>query len=488
MPRYLISIAISALSLGASAQNTPAGASTPGQAASPGEGGYVEFAQTPYRIESLGMSMWLPADTQIDSTNILGGDINFQITAPDNSWVMRGLSPESRDKSLTTQQVMESLRDGILKPDLVEKIRQEWKVQGPVGVNSRLIEETPDLTLDDKPASRFYASIMRHDDVEMVTGYTVQWLAPGRFMLYEFTSLISEFPTARLRYETILAATTFEDPGEAAQLRAAGVLNAHSLLTALTGSDIDELIGDDEDHTFYRLFRKPQKNAAMMDDEEIAYQRLRMWKGQRGEVNPNRQRRNWGVLEREQGWLVEVSGRFLDRNRVIETQGFFFLSRTQENEIWTITTQIRDEINRTQTWSETGVRDADDLKVTVSAPGQPDTIRQWKKPAEAYCPQVLTYILPKIYTSLGAPQVFNVYRYNSSTGELSMRSDSLEPAGTGAGWLMRTRQHENAREEISTLNENGRLTRRVLSDGILMEPIELETLFDLWKRKDLPLE
>ncbi|MFG0258213.1 MAG: hypothetical protein ACF8GE_09960 [Phycisphaerales bacterium JB043] len=453
------------------------------------ESGYVEFAQTPYRIESLGMSMWLAVGTQIDSTDVYGRDINFQITSPDSTWVMRGFCPESRDKELTARQIMESLRDGLLKPErMTRQIEQQWNVTR-VGVSGELIEESPELMLDGKPAARFYASVARHDGVEMVTGYTVQMLAPGRFMLYEFTSLLTEFPMARGQYETIVAATTFEDPGEAAQVRATGIRNAHTLLTGLTSEDIDSLIGSSGGERFFRLYR-PAPSGADMDAEEIAWQKISIWKGQRGEVDPRRNKRTWGVRERQEGWLVQVDGRFVNGEETIETQGFFFLSRDQREELWTITTQLRDRYDRVSTFTELGVRDKDDIKVTVTQPGEQDQLRQWKMPEEAYCSQVLTYLLARIYVDLGAPQVFNVYTYNSSTGELSMRSDSLEPNETGVGWRLRTRQHENSRPEVSVLSDDGELVRKLVDPdmGIMMVPIELETLFDLWRKKQLPLD
>ena len=95
----------------------------------------VEFADTPYRITSLGMSMWLPVGTKIDSSSILGRDINFQISAPDNSWMMRGFSPESRDKELTALAVMESLLQSLLKPEKVAReLKKEWNVTVSGGI------------------------------------------------------------------------------------------------------------------------------------------------------------------------------------------------------------------------------------------------------------------------------------------------------------------------------------------------------------------
>jgi hypothetical protein len=449
--------------------------------------GVVDFAATPYRIESLGMSMWLPVGTQIDSSNILGGDINFQISAPDNLWLMRGFSPESRDVNLTPAAVVKSLEKSLLRPErITNEMQKEWNVNIS-GVNGKLLDETADLLLDNKPSARFYASMIRQDKIEIVIGYTVQQLGPGRFMLYEFTCLIDEYQKARPQYETILAATTFEDPNEAAQLRATGVNNANSILTALTSDDLDSLIAESDQYTFYRLYR-PATTGSDMDATEIAYQRIRMAKGQRGEVDPSKSKRNWGVLERQPGYIVQVDGRFLDGSDVIESQGIFFLSRDQNEELWTIRTQIRDSINRIQSWDELGVRKDNDIKVTITQPGSPATLTQWKIPQEAYCSQVISYLLPKLYVSRGAPQVFNVYRFNSSSGELSLRSDSLERSKTGAGWVLRTKQHENAQEETSALNDNGQLTRRILSSGIMMEPVELKKLIALWERKGLPLD
>ena len=48
-------------------------------------------------------------------------------------------------------------------------------------------------------------------------------------------------------------------------------------------------------------------------------------------------------------------------------------------------------------------------------PSALDDVLQWVEnqgwqidPPEAYCPQVMSFLLPKLYVSMGAPQVFNV--------------------------------------------------------------------------------
>jgi hypothetical protein len=119
----------------ARAQNTTA-------SGTPAAGAAVEFADTPFRVPSLGLTMWLPPESRIDTTNLLGGESTFQIVAPDATWMLRGFTSSSRDTSLTPAAAAESLIVGLLKPGAdVEESLKDWNVR-IAGAKGELLDRT----------------------------------------------------------------------------------------------------------------------------------------------------------------------------------------------------------------------------------------------------------------------------------------------------------------------------------------------------------
>ena len=465
------------LASSARAQDTPAGAT-------PAAGGMVEFADTPFRVPSLGLTMWLPEGTRIDTTNLLGGESTFQIVAPDSTWMLRGFTSSSRDTSLTPAGAAESLIVGLLKPGDVEDSLKDWDVK-VAGARGEVLDRTERLALSGLEASRFYARLERPDRTEGVTGYPVSGTGPGRFLLVELTTPAEGFDRVRPVYESIVGAAEIRDPGEAAQERAAGVIAAEMLLESLNREDFVSML--DDEPRYFRLYR-PTATGADSDAEEVAYQRVLLTEGQRGELDPNKARGRWTSADREHGYIVRIDGRFLDQDRIVDSRAIYFLALDREEESWTLRMRVRDDKRREQNWRETGVRLGDDIKVTIDQDGEPPTLAQWKRPPEGYASQVESYLLPRIYARFGAPSVFNVYRYNSSTGELTMRTDEFAPLEGGEGWSLITRSHADAPVETTVLDEQGRIVRRVLPTGIVMEPSSLDRLKQLWSSKGLPID
>jgi len=455
----------------------------PAVAQGPPAGGAVEFADTPFRVPSLGLTMWLPVGSRIDTTKLLGGESSFQIVAPDNSWMLRGFTTSSRDTTLTPADAAESLVVGLLQPGDVKEALKDWNVN-VAGAKGELLDRTERLGLSGLEASRFYVRLERPDGSGMVSGYTVIGTGPGRFLLFELTAPAEGFERVRGVYESIIGAADIRDPGEAAQERAAGVIATDRLLESLNREDFASML--DDEPRYFRLYR-PAATGADADAEEVAYQRVLLTEGQRGELAPNKSRDRWTAADRQHGYIVRIDGRFLDQGRVVDSRSIYFLSLDREEEAWTLRMRIRDDKRREQNWTETGVRLGDDIKVTVDQAGQPPTLTQWKRPPEGYASQVESYLLPRIYVRFGAPSVFNVYRYNSATSELTMRTDEVAPLESGGGWSLATRTHADAPIETTVLDEQGRIIRRVLPTGIVMEPSSLDRLKRIWLSKGLPI-
>jgi len=468
-----LSIALPAIGQGAASPT-----SKPAQAT-------IEFAETPFSVPSLGLRLYLPVGCRIDVSNLMGSASAFQVFAEDSTWMIRGLSPASRDQTLSPGEVATSLIEGLLRPEQIkESLKKEWNVDVS-GVDGRVLDREDDLVIDELPAARFYAQIKRTDGAVAVTGYTVVALSPGKFVLFEFTCPQAEFERARGIFEAIVASSEFRDPVDASAERAAGLLAGTSLLDSLNRDDMAAMLGTSP--TMFRLYR-PASSGDPADANEVAYQRVQIRSGQRGELDPQRPKARWTAAEKEDGYLVRVDSRFLDGARMVDSQSVYFLTLDRDEEHWSVRMTVRDDKGRTSTWTETGTRLGDTIKVSTLEPGGSPVQKQWKAPPDGYLSQVEAYLLPRMLARFGAPAIFNFYRYNTTTGEISLRRDELTTAPTGEGWVILSRPHENAADERTIVDNQGRIIRRVLPSGVVMEPIAGDSLLQLWKSKGLPID
>lgn len=476
-----------AVALGA---NTPlARAQT--DAPPPADAAAVTLADHAIVLQSLGLSIRLPIGATYEATRMTGANAGFTMTSPDKAWRLLLLSPTSRDQSLTPAAVADSLIQELRQSRVETQRDPRRNTDKVVGSGAVVLDRADDVKINGLSAARFYISIPNGvKDSTLVSGYTVFQVGPGRFAILQMDCLEPTYKTSRAAYETVVASAEFRDPADMAAERAAGVRAADQFLSGLNKQDLVAVLpaGDQ----FHRIF-KPASTGAASDAKEIAWQRTSMRVGKRGELDPQKSPKRYTSVEQQEGFLVSVAGRYIDGDRFVDSESICFLTFDRTEEAWAVRMTVK-EGKKQAGYTETGVRVGDDLKVQVAQSGQNPTERKWKKPPEAYLSQVESYLLPRLMASrIGAPTVLNFYRYQSATGEMTLRRDVMEPAPMSgasdgaAAWLIRTRPDENASEETTLINSQGDILRREKADGVVMEPITLEALQALWKRKGLPM-
>ncbi len=441
------------------------------------------LSDTPLVIQSIGMSLRLPVGARYETTKMTGGEASFSMAAPDNTWRLRLHNPESRDKTLTPAEVAKSLINNLRA---TRRVRDRANQRSEMSLVEIFGRQT--LEISDQAAERFYAKVPASSgDAIVVSGYTIFQVGPGRFAILEMDTLLQHFETAREEYERVVGAVELRDPSDVAAERLAGVRLADALLKGLTREDIDAALP--EKPQFFRVYR-PASTGASADAEEIAYQRVAMRRGHRGELDPDKPRRRWTATDKQEGWIARVSGRSIDNERFIDSDAVYFLSLDRQQEAWSVRMVVR-RGKEAAGWTETGVRLEDSIKVTIDQPGAAPLQRNWRRPPEAYLPQFLLRLLPRLLVRQGAPAVYNFYAYQSATSELNLRRDVLRPAETDASglaiaWRLLSRPDENSLDRETLLDAEGAVLRRSLPDGVLMEPTSREAIERLWKSKELP--
>jgi len=441
----------------------------------------MDFSDAPYRVESMGLSLRLPEGATVSSTSTTDAVRSFLVSPADNSWLLRVLAPRTTDGSVTAASVVDSMVTEILDPDGDRATMDKMALQTKDG-RKRVFDRIDELETSSALGARFYLAVKQSNGQELVTGYTVFRPAPGQLLVFELTCLGSELARVRPLYETIIAVSEIADPAELASQRAAGVAAGETLLADLDADALAKLLPDDTE--WRRLFR-PGPTGRWSDDTEIAYQSMQISKGQRGDLATARTKRNWAAAERDKGFVAKVNARYLDGDQTIDIVSAFFLEEDGSSETWSVRMRIRDQFD-TLNWTETGVRDGNEIRVTIAQPDGQVLEKAWPVPPAGYISHVEALLLPRILASRGVEGEFAYYRYNTQLTELTLRRDVFE--ATKDGWRLTTRVHEDAPEEILELSTRGDVTAQRLSNDIRGKPLGRKEIAGIWRHKGLPLD
>lgn len=343
-------------------------------------------------------------------------------------------------------------------------------------------------------ADHAYVMLPRTGTKEVtIRGCTLVKTSPGRFVLLELLTSGSDYKQAREMYEVMLATVVIDDPTEAAARRAAAVGMGERVLDRLTESDYDELFGNMPER-WERLYKQAPTGASS-DAEEIGYRRVRARLGQRGDMSPNKPKDLWSSDELAEGFVVQIDARILDLGSIIDTRSTYFLTPDFSEEAWVVNMSIQqgpDEYGtpgKTSRWQEIGARRGDDMSIRIVAQSAATTKIRPQISTEGYLSMVQSFVLPQLLVRAGIEGDFAFYTYQTTSGTVRLRTDSLDQSDTGRElWTLTTRLNADAEPQVTTLTAEGEILNTAFNDGRRWEAIELDQLLRIWKSKGLPLD
>jgi hypothetical protein len=443
-----------------------------------------ELTADPYPIPSLGMSIYLPADSLVDLSRLEGGRTTILVRPETKAtpWVIQIHSSISSNKALTIGEAL----DNIIEQRRATRVGKDAK--GRESSLVRAFDRQGDLLLAGNAAERVYLDVPIDADAP-VSGYTLFQNGPGQFVILQLDCSAAVFPRIRPVYEMMAATVSFRDAEELGADRSTALLAGQALLKQLSLDDLSS--ATDEQPLFYRLSR-PLQNG---ETEEVGYQRVQIRPGKPDELDrrqrdkePEKQdskKKKPSKEAEESGTIVRVEARALTLAAVVDTISTFYLSSDGVQELWSITMIVRRGKDREE-WNETGIRRADRLTIKTAQTGSEPTSADYALP-EGYISRVQTYLLPRLVAGAKTGGLFGFYSYESSLSKMSLRREEFAQDEAGI-WTQSTMLTENSRPIVTTLDKAGRIIKRLLPDGQVMEPIDRETLREIWAAKKLPLD
>jgi hypothetical protein len=443
--------------------------------------------------------MMTPVGATIERTEIASA-ATIQITPEDRTWILNIQTPRTTNPDLTAADLADQIvlqlaraAGDIFIPDQRNPGRKER-----IGAVGEFIEPRTTILINDRPAERVYVvAPVRGSDPPRMRGYTVFKISPTQFVTFELIATRAMEQAARTAYETILATATFDDPSAAAAERAAGIRAGLELMRTIDEPALRDL-AQSHGERWERLFR-PAPTGADADAQEIAYRRIRVSEGTRGEVS----RSSTAGGDRERGIVVRIDARGLDGDRIIDSESIFFVNYARTVEVWSVRNAVRQRETtpparrdrlanaapaRPLTFTEIGGRTGTAMTVRIEGTGQsPQTIQPILE-GDGYVSRVEGYLLPFILARSRIPLDYAFYAYQSDSATIRLRRDSLSESPDRPGlWRVVTRLGEDRGSQTTLLNEQGALIRTELPDGSIWEPTTLPRLESLWRSKGLPL-
>jgi hypothetical protein len=233
----------------------------------------VKLADDPFRIGSVGLTMHLPADVQVQTTGT--GDLtSTQIMPKDKTWLINIKTPVTKTTK-SAEIVAAEVRDQLLAMSApMEKDKNQPLKNG--ASQARMLQDLTPLSITTerpdqaRPATRFYLQMPRGEkDTPVVRGYTIFEVGPGRYTSFDLTAPEPTFTAARAAYESCIQSVRFEDTRTMEAARASAVEAGMAFIGGLTSADYDTACGVVKDQ-WYRLSR-PQVGR---EEQEVAYRRV----------------------------------------------------------------------------------------------------------------------------------------------------------------------------------------------------------------------
>ncbi len=506
----MLTVAASLSEPQAHAQTTPAPSPPP---AAPPRGEQVhrqvtavDFADEPVRLETVGLTMRVPAGATIQ-TSQAGTQTTVQVMGPESRWLMIistprvGVAAETPTAYLD-RALLEALSGNTIKD---QRTGETIAVQGSVTARTPNFSVPGSMDAAGKPMPGERASLSIPPTTAggggAATRRTLTVFRPtdDLFCVIELLCPEAEFAAATRVYELAVATAVFSDPGRLAASRRDAALAGIAFLRGLTAEAYERAAADTATH-WYRVYRPAQDGGT---DEEVAYRSLRVFKGTRAQIDPKVAGPGAGgpavSALNPAGYLVEIGARQLDRAtaaasvlgdaaalHVYDIRGLYFVSADRQHEAWSLTTAIREGKGKPPAmFSETGTRDGTQMTVLLTVPGKPLRTIRPTVPPEGYVSQAEVYLLPRLIVQGGAEGGLGLYAYHTASGSVVLRRDGAARSAEGT-WALTSRPNESGEPMTATVDAAGRMVLAHWPGGLVVEPLPLEEIVKRWSAAGLP--
>ena len=431
----------------------------------------IELENSPMRIDAMNLNIYLPKGS-ITETTSFGNNSTMGIGLPNKIGVMLIKEQRTTDPDLTLAQVADNI--------ITQLTRFASSRTGKV------LSRDPSLKIGLRTGERFYIRIPGTDGkADAVRGMTIFQSEPRRFVIFDLTTTYADFDKARAYYETSLATMDLGNPSKDDVRRSAAIKKMFAFLDVRSVEHYQQALTGKKDR-WERLYL-PSPTGDEMDATEFGYRKIKSWGGFKGELS-EKPKRSWNDDDRSIGYFVQIDAMALEDDIRVDTRATFYMSEDTEEESWTIKMSLRRDGEQT-TSIITGARSEKSMVIVLDQKGETPVKTHPMIQGEGYLSQVQSYLIGTMLAKNADPGEYASYAYNSAQGTITLRWDIVEqPEDTPDLTRITTKVSDDTPPTVTLYDTHGDLLRVRLANGRIWEPIELDRLIKLWKKKGLPLE
>ena len=474
--------------------------------------GYQQAGQAPerrtVRLDHFGISITPPAGAITTTRRVEGAPVTA-MKLPDGLGKVAIRRQQASDGAATAAAVERFIAAGLLGLGPDEPLAPAAFEGTEKG---RLLQDVSRLTIAGAEARALYVKLAREDEAEpaVVRGFAVVPRREHRFLVFELITDEDALPRARGRFEALLSSVS----SRALRRGSPGVERALDAgLEALVGlgpSDYDAVVSVHAER-LERVYRPASRNGGTDDDRELGYRRVRIWAGNRGELDDT-PREYWNAADEQRGWLMRIESRlFLPGGADARDVTAMFLSRDHRRESWSQTLAVTPEGRRQpEVWRQFATRHFDEMRVIVQ-PGDPrgidgtaldsassampggalpavveDRIITPDVRLEGYISRLEVALLPLLLRRAQAEGDLAFYAYDERTETVDLHGVQCTASEEGGATMSMLRPGGGRVRTV--VGPDGSLARSVTGDGTVIEPIDPDELRRLYRRKGLPTD
>ncbi|MEZ6163843.1 MAG: hypothetical protein R3B67_05340 [Phycisphaerales bacterium] len=433
---------------------------------------FTEFESEPIRIDALNLTIQLPVGA-VSETTSFGNNSSVGIGFPDKVGVMVIKEQRTSNTELSLEQVTQSI--------IKQLTRYGNSITGTV------LSHDKELSVNGVEGQRFYVQVPGlKNKPNTVRGMTIFESKPQHFIIFDLTTLERDFDRCKVMYENTIGTMHIDDSTSDAVKRAAAIKAMLGFIDQRGLEDIQKVTTGKTTDRWERLYL-PASTGDDMDASEYGYRRVRSWTGFKGDLT-DKPKSKWNDDDRQLGYLVQIDAMALEDEIRVDTRATFYTSVDNEEESWTIKMSLRQGEEQT-TSTITGARSKKDLVVLTDSSNASPIKTTPLIQGEGYISQAMSYLLSPLLASYAQPGDYASYVYTSSAGAITLRWDKVEHPEDSPGLIrVTTRPSSDTPPTVGLYTKDGSLMRVRLSNGRIWEPIELDRLIALWKKKGLPLD
>jgi hypothetical protein len=385
-----------------------------------------------------------------------------------------------------------SLQSTLATPSPAGQIAQVMEAWRRDGRQFEVLGNEP-VGFGGRPGRLCYLQAESLTGEKVILGWLILPFRGSELLVFSLQSTVEGFPAVRPLLEASFSTLVLKEPEQIVDVRKTRLDAGEAFLATLTPERLQSMVGERQWYRYYM----PAAAVKATTDTELGYYVVEFSESTMDGIDPRRGLEPPQDAGGATGLLVHVGGHYIETtsDMTYDSDAYYWVAWDRSEEAWSIraTRRLR---GREESEAVTGIRTPSSAgdpagTITVINSGKNGATRDeqsWRVP-EIYLSQAPRWALGRLLarSGLGSTEM-STYCFDTTAAKpsVSLRIDRWEPLAAGSNrWQLTSQARGDMPKVVSIFDRAGGLIRRTWATGQVSEPIELDALHALWRRKGL---